>query len=324
LSAGQRVLLTGGAGFLGYHVARELLRRGCALTIVDNLDPFYPREVKQANLDDLRREGAFEFVAADIADAPAMRELVVRARPERVIHLAARPGVRASFENPAGYHRANVTGTVNVLEAVRLAGAVPVVFASSSSVYGACPRRPFSEAETALEPLSPYASSKLAAEVVARSYALSYGIPVTCLRLFTVYGPRQRPDLAIHKFARQIEAGQPVPIFGDGSSARDYTFVGDTVRGVLAALDRTPGEPFEIFNLGSSRPVTLAELVAHLERLMGRKAEVRREPARPEEPHITWADIAKAERELGYAPRTPLEDGLREFLAWFGRRARAV
>lgn len=323
MSAAPRVLLTGGAGFLGYHLARELLRRGCALTIVDNLDPFYAPAVKQANLDDLARERAFEFVRGDVADAQAMRELVARARPERVIHLAARPGVRASFADPAGYHRANVTGTVNVLEAVRRAGAVPVVLASSSSVYGACPRRPFSEAETALEPLSPYASSKLAAEVVARSFALSYGIPVTCLRLFTVYGPRQRPDLAIHKFARLLEAGQPVPVFGDGSSARDYTFVADTVAGILAAAERTPAEPFEIFNLGSSRPVTLAELIAHLERLMGRKAEIRREPPRPEEPHVTWADISKAGRALGYAPRTSLEDGLREFLAWFGRRARA-
>jgi UDP-glucuronate 4-epimerase len=317
----QRILLTGGAGFIGSHVAETLLRRGARLTIVDNLDPFYAPAWKNANLEDVRRAGSFEFLEVDICDAARLRDAVRAARPEIVIHLAARAGVRPSIEQPALYERVNVAGTLHLLEACREFGVDKLVFGSSSSVYGATSRAPFGEDQVKLRPISPYAATKLAGEMLCYTYAHLYRLPVLCLRFFTVYGPRQRPDLAIHKFTALIEAGRKIPVFGDGSSGRDYTYIDDIVAGVLAALAYAPraenGVPFDVFNLGNSHPVKLSELIALLERATGKKTEIEANPAQPGDVPLTWADISKASRELGYHPATPLPEGLSQFVVWY-------
>jgi len=326
----QRVLLTGGAGFVGSHVAEALLRGGRQVAIVDYLDDFYSRGWKQANLEDIRRAGSFELFSTDICEAEAMREVMARARPQAVIHLAARAGVRASIEQPRLYERVNVAGTVNVLELCREFRVTKFILGSSSAVYGATSRAPFSEEQSDLRPISPYAATKLAGEMLCYTYAHLFALPAICLRFFSVYGPRQRPDLAIHKFVALIEAGKPVPMFGDGSAGRDYTYIDDIVAGVLAALDYelpgVPGAPFEVFNLGNSRPVKLTELIDHLERAVGRKAIREPQPAQLGDVPLTWADISKAERLLGYRPAIGIEEGLARFVAWYraaapGRRA---
>ncbi|HKZ52574.1 MAG TPA: GDP-mannose 4,6-dehydratase [Candidatus Acidoferrales bacterium] len=318
----QRILLTGGAGFIGSHVAEALLRRGTQLTIIDNLDDFYPRAWKEGNLAEIRRVGPFEFHGVDICEMELLRRVVERTQPQVVIHLAARAGVRPSIENPRLYERVNITGTLNLLESCREFQVRKFLFGSSSSVYGATSRVPFTEDNFELRPISPYGATKLAAEMLGFTYAHLFQLPVICLRFFTVYGPRQRPDLAIHKFTALIEAGRPLPIFGDGSSGRDYTYIEDTVAGVLASLDyhpaREPGTaPFEVFNLGNSNPVRLTELVELLERTTGRKALRDPKSAQPGDVPLTWADISKASRLLGYRPATPLEDGLKQFIEWY-------
>ncbi len=318
----ERVLVTGGAGFIGSHLCEALLRRGVRLTLVDRLDDFYAPAWKQANLEDLRALAPFEFSPADICDFVALERAFDQARPEAVVHLAARAGVRPSVEHPLLFERINVTGTLHVLELCRKFGVRQLIFGSSSSVYGASVPAPFREDQADLRPVSPYAATKLAGEMFCYTYAHQFRLPVVCLRLFTVYGPRQRPDLAIHKFVALLEADQPLPIFGDGSSGRDYTYVDDIVAGLLAALEFDPatpssGTPFEIFNLGNSRPVTLNELVAVLERVTGRTARREYRPTQVGDVPLTWADISKAEQWLGYRPATSLEEGLRRFVAWY-------
>ena len=323
MSAGaKRILLTGGAGFIGSHVAEALLRRGAKLAIVDNLDDFYSPAWKKANLEDIGGTGNYEFYSADICAYEQMREAVGRIRPEAVIHLAARAGVRPSIEQPRLYERVNLAGTVNLLELCREFGVCKFIFGSSSSVYGATSKVPFSEEHFELRPISPYAATKLSGELLCHTYAHLYGIETICLRFFTVYGPRQRPDLAIHKFIGLMEKGLPVPVFGDTSTGRDYTFVDDIVAGVLAALDFTPrptggAAPFEVFNLGNSHPVKLGELIELLERATGRKAIREARPPQAGDVPITWADTSKAERLLGYRPRTRIEEGLARFVAWY-------
>ena len=317
----RRILLTGGAGFIGSHVAEALLRAGANLTIVDNLDRFYSPAWKKSNLEEIRRAGNYEFANADIRIVSRMREVMSRARPDATIHLAARAGVRPSIKHPLLYEQVNIGGTVNLLELSRQFGVRRFVFGSSSSVYGSTSQTPFSEDQFELRPVSPYGATKLAGETLCYTYAQLYAFSVICLRFFTVYGPRQRPDLAIHKFTALIEAGKPVPVFGDGSAGRDYTYVADTVAGVLAALEYEPpsgtGNLFEIFNLGNSRPVKLAELIQLLEDVTGRKAIRTQKPPQPGDVPITWADISKSSRLLGYRPSTPLEDGLKKFVAWY-------
>jgi UDP-glucuronate 4-epimerase len=317
----KRVLLTGGAGFIGSHVAEALLRGGAQLSVVDNLDTFYSPAWKKANLESIRKIGAFEFFEQDICSTDGMREVFASARPDAVIHLAARAGVRPSIEQPRLYEQVNVAGTVNLLELCREFRVQRLIFGSSSSVYGATSRAPFSEAEAGLRPISPYAATKLACELLCYTYAHLYKLPVMALRFFTVYGPRQRPDLAIHKFVARIEAGKPLPIFGDGESGRDYTYIDDIVAGVLAALDynfsSTDGPPFEICNLGNSHPVKLLELVCMLERATGKKAIIQREAPQQGDVPLTWADISKAGKLLGYCPQTSLEEGLKKFVAWY-------
>src|SRR6266849_5241049 len=303
----QRVVLTGGAGFIGSHVSEALLRRGVQLWILDNLDEFYPPAWKKANLEDMRRVGSYEFSQVDICDIVRLRETLERARPDVVIHLAARAGVRPSIEQPHLYEQVNVAGTLNLLEMCRQLQVRKFLFGSSSSVYGATSRVPFSEDQVELRPVSVYAATKLAGEMFCYTYAHLFALPVICLRFFTVYGPRQRPDLAIHKFTALIEAGKAVPIFGDGSTGRDYTFVRDIVAGVLAALDYAPGAaggvPFEVFNLGNSHPIKLTELVELLEKVTGRKALRVQKPLQAGDVPLTWADTTKAGQQLGYQPK---------------------
>ena len=320
----KKILLTGGAGFIGSHVAEALLLQGAQLTIIDALDDFYSPQRKRANLEEVRRRGAFQFEQADICDLDRMRAIFAASEPDAVIHLAARAGVRPSIEQPRLYERVNVAGTLNMLDLCREFRVPRFVFGSSSSVYGADSPVPFSEEQVTLRPISPYAATKLAGELLAYTYAHVWGLQIVCLRFFTVYGPRQRPDLAIHRFTALVEAGEALPIFGDGSSARDYTFVDDIVAGVLAALNFKFAEQtgalsaaFEIFNLGNSSPVRLDELVAAIERATGRAAARRAMPLQVGDVPITWADISRAERLLGYKPQVPLAEGLTRFVEWY-------
>ena len=316
----RRVVLTGGAGFIGSHVAEALLRENTDLTIVDNLDEFYSPDRKKTNLQEIRQAGDFRFLQADICDPEPLRKLFAGMRCDVLIHLAARAGVRPSLEQPRLYERVNVAGTLNLLDLCREFNVPKVLFGSSSSVYGASSRIPFSEAQADLRPISPYAATKLAGELLCYTYAHLYRLSVVCLRFFTVYGPRQRPDLAIHKFTSLIEAGKPIRLYGDGNSGRDYTYIDDIVTGVLAALEyfsRDGGALFEVFNLGNSHPVKLAEMVAGLERATGRTATYSHEPDQPGDVPLTWADISKAARLLGYKPATSFDEGLRRFLSWY-------
>jgi len=315
----KRILLTGGAGFIGSHVAEALIRRGTQLSIVDNLDNFYALSRKRLNLQEIRNAGAYEFFEADVRDMDALRKVAEHVQPEIVIHLAARAGVRPSIEQPALYESVNVAGTVNLLEIAREFKVQRLIFGSSSSVYGITNTVPFREDDLETRPISPYAATKLAAELMCYTYTHLYGLTTLCLRFFTVYGPRQRPDLAIHKFTALIESGEPIPVYGDGSMGRDYTYVDDIVAGVIASLEYAPEPklPFEVFNLGNSHPVRLRELIAQLEAATGKKALQDRLPDQPGDVPITWANIDKARRLLGYSPKTSMEQGLRNFVAWY-------
>ena len=318
-SSSKRILLTGGAGFIGSHVAEALIRGGTRLSIVDNLDNFYALSRKRLNLQEIGKAGTYEFFEADVRDMDALRKVAEHVQPEIVIHLAARAGVRPSIEQPALYEGVNVAGTVNLLEIAREFKVQRLIFGSSSSVYGVTNNVPFCEDDLKTRPISPYAATKLAAELMCYTYTHLYGLTSLCLRFFTVYGPRQRPDLAIHKFTALIESGKPIPVYGDGSMGRDYTYVDDIVAGVVASLEYVPKSklPFEVFNLGNSHPVRLAELIAQLEAATGKKALQERLPDQPGDVPITWANIDKAKRLLGYSPKTSMEQGLRNFVAWY-------
>jgi UDP-glucuronate 4-epimerase len=320
-TARLKVLLTGGAGFIGSHLAEALLHRPVELCVVDNLDDFYSPAQKSQNLAEMRQVGDFEFLQADICDYSSLREIFARTRPDLVIHLAARAGVRPSIDQPILYEKVNVSGTMHLLDLSREFRVQRFIFGSSSSVYGLSSKAPFSEDLVEFRPISPYAATKLAGEMLCFTYSHLFGMPVICLRFFTVYGPRQRPDLAIHKFTALLEAGEPTPVFGDGSTGRDYTNVADIVRGILAACDLSfhfNGQvPFEVFNLGNSHPVKLTELLETLERVTGRTAKREYKPMQPGDVFLTWADISKAKRLLGYSPLIPFEEGLRQFVDWY-------
>ncbi len=309
-------LVTGGAGFIGSHVCEHLLHDGHAVWAFDDLNPFYDPQLKRRNLDDIQSlVRPFVFVPGDVTDCAALDALFGSVKFDQIIHLAARAGVRPSLAEPALYQRVNVEGTVNVLEAARKNRVKKIIIASSSSVYGVNAKVPFSESDPIFSAISPYAASKLACESLGHVYHHVYGLDVTMLRLFTVYGPRQRPDLAIRKFATLIHAGRPIPVFGDGSMARDYTYVTDTVDGIIAATRKEFG--FEIFNLGESQTVTLGRLVELLEAALGKKAVIDRQPPQPGDVPVTFADITKARAHLGYNPQVKIETGIRQFIDWF-------
>jgi UDP-glucuronate 4-epimerase len=320
----ERVLLTGAAGFIGSHVAEALIARGDAVTGVDNFDDFYPAAVKRANLAALLPQSRFTLVEADVRDAAAMRRAVADGKPSVIVHLAARAGVRPSIAQPALYADVNIGGTVALLQAAREAGITRFVFGSSSSVYGDNATPPFREDDPAIAPISPYAASKRGAELQCEAFsALEPAMRIISLRFFTVYGPRQRPDLAIHSFTRLLETGHPITIFGDGSASRDYTYVSDIVQGVAAAIDRTRVVALrhEIINLGEQATTTVNELVALIEAATGRTAAITRKPAQPGDVQRTFADISRARTLLGYAPQVGVRDGIPRFVDWYRRHA---
>lgn len=308
-------LVTGGAGFIGSHVVDTLLARGDRVLCVDNFDTFYDPAVKRANLRNASAHPRFSLVEADIRDRGTMQTLCESNGVDRIFHAAARAGIRPSVADPFLYEDVNVRGTMVLLEVARHRPLKTFVFASSSSVYGGVPTVPFSEAAPLSRPISPYAATKLSGELICYTYHHLYGIPVTCLRFFTVYGPRQRPEMAIHRFVRLVEEGRPVPVFGDGSTKRDFTYIDDIVQGVLAALDRPFA--FEIFNLGESETFQLSELIRLIEGSLGKKADIQHLPPEPGDMPITHADISKARRLLGYRPETPVKVGLQKFAQWF-------
>lgn len=308
-----RVLITGGAGFIGSHLAERLLADGREVRVLDSFDPFYDVAIKRRNLQLLERVGGARFrcIEGDIRDAAACRTALEGC--DAVVHLAALAGVRPSIQDPVRYMDVNVTGTQILLQQIERRD-VRFVFGSSSSVYGGNSKTPFAETDNVDHPVSPYAASKKAGEVLCYTWHHLRGNPVTCLRFFTVYGPRQRPEMAIHQFARRILDGQPLPFFGNGESRRDYTYVADIVQGIEGALRRDSG--YRIYNLGGSATTSLAEMVALLERALGRSAQLQRLPDQPGDVPITFADVALAERELGYRSRVPIAEGIERFCAW--------
>lgn len=314
------ILVTGGAGFIGSHVLDALLARGDRVVCLDSFDPFYDPAVKRANLRAATAHPNFVFIEGDIRDLARVEEVCKTHEVGRIFHAAGRAGVRPSLRDPLLYEDVNVRGTVVMLEAARRRAVTNFVYASSSSVYGGVEQVPFCESMPLSRPISPYAATKLAGELLSYTYHHLYGLPVTCLRFFTVYGPRQRPDMAIHRFVRLTEQGEPVPIYGDGTIRRDFTYIDDIVQGVLAALDRA--FPFEVFNLGESATIEITELVSLIEGCVGKKARLQWLPPEPGDMPVTYADIGKAVRLLGYRPRTPVKEGLPRFVEWFRREAR--
>jgi UDP-glucuronate 4-epimerase len=314
----QSFLVTGAAGFIGSHLSERLLADGHRVTGLDNFDPFYPAELKRRNLEAVLSNSRFTFVEGDCARPEDVQSAF--AQPiDAVIHLAAKAGVRPSIEDPLGYTRANIVATQVMLEACRQRGVQRFIFGSSSSVYGNNEKVPFSEDDPVDRPISPYAATKRACELICHTYHGLYGMGVLNLRFFTVYGPRQRPDLAIRKFATLMSKGEPVPFFGDGTTERDYTWIDDILQGVLAAIERSrthPGE-FEIINLGESRTTSLSKLVELIARALGVQPKLKRLPMQPGDVNRTFADISKAKRLLGYKPATPVEDGIPRFIEWF-------
>lgn len=311
----MKLLLTGGAGFIGSHLGCRLLGEGHELEIIDDLNDFYAPELKTKNLEEVGRHGKFVFHHVDICDTPKTAEIVRTFRPDVLVHLAARAGVRPSLEQPLLYEQVNMLGTIGLLEACRTAGVGKVVFASSSSIYGVANQVPFREDDFHNLPISPYAATKLAGEKICFTYSHLYGLPSICLRFFAVYGPRQRPDLAIRKFIRMIDQGEPIPFFGDGTTGRDYTFVNDTIDGIVRAIWHETN--YDIFNLGNSNPVTLHGMVRTIEEQVGKRAILRHLPDQPGDVPITYADITKARSMLGYNPATPFTEGVRQTVEWY-------
>ena len=329
----MRLLITGAAGFIGFHTARRLLERGDEVVGIDNLNAYYDPTLKEARLAILNRSRAFAFAQVDIADRRAMEELFSRERFARVVHLAAQAGVRYSIDHPHVYIQSNVTGFLHVLEGCRHHGIEHLVYASTSSVYGANTSMPFSEQQNVDHPLTLYAATKKANELMAHSYSSLYGLPTTGLRFFTVYGPWGRPDMALFLFTKKILAGEPIDVFNGGNHQRDFTYIDDIVEGLLAAVDRAAAPdphwdsgkpspssgaaPYRVYNIGNQEPVTLLRYIDVLERCLGRKAERNLMPLQRGDLPETWADVEALARDVGYRPRTELEAGVKRFVEWY-------
>jgi UDP-glucuronate 4-epimerase len=316
----MKVLVTGGAGFIGSHLVEALLADGHAVSVIDDFNDFYDPQIKRKNLQPVLAD--IRLHAIDIRDKDAVLNTFSAERPEVVVHLAARAGVRPSIQRPDLYLSTNINGTFHLLEASKECGVQRFVFASSSSVYGASGIIPFREDQVLAQTLSPYATTKLAGEHLCSNYSYLYHMEVTCLRFFTVYGPRQRPDLAIHKFTDLIYRGKPIDVYGDGSARRDFTYIEDIIQGVIASI-KSDGAPFDIFNLGESETIELSKVIAEIESALGKKARINLLPPVPGDMPATYADISKARRVLGYAPATRIQSGVRKFIEWY-LRARAL
>lgn len=313
----RKILVTGGAGFIGSHLVERLLSEGVwRVCVVDDFNDFYSPEMKRANVAAHMGRTDFRLFEADIRDREALARVFEEESFDCIAHLAARAGVRPSLAEPLLYAETNITGTLNLLELARERGVRQFVFGSSSSVYGENEKTPFAEDDPVFHPISPYAATKAAGELLCHAYSHLHGIRCVALRFFTVYGARQRPDLAIRKFARLISEGEPIPVFGDGSTRRDYTYIDDIIAGVRAAIDYE-ASAYEIINLGESRTVSLSELISLIERELGRKALIDRRPLQPGDVPQTFADVEKARRLLGYNPQTQIEEGIRRFIEWF-------
>lgn len=313
----NKILITGGAGFIGSHLIDSLLKENnYQVTTVDNFNDFYAPAVKRANIAPHLSNPNFRLYETDICSREDLRRVFEENEFDAIVHLAARAGVRPSLENPVGYLETNVNGTLNLLELAREFDVKQFVFGSSSSVYGINSKIPFAEDDRIQQPISPYAATKAAGELLCHTYSHLYDIRTVCLRFFTVYGARQRPDLAIHKFARRILEGKPIQVFGDGTTRRDYTYVDDIIQGVRAAIDYQESH-HEIFNLGESQTVELSKLIELLEKNLGKKAIIERKPMQPGDVPVTYADISKAGKFLNYSPQTKIEDGIPKFVEWF-------
>jgi UDP-glucuronate 4-epimerase len=313
----KNVLITGGAGFIGSHLVDRLTNEGgWRITVVDDLNDFYDPAIKRENISARLANPDFKLIEADIRNQEQLLQAFSETNFDCIVHLAARAGVRPSLKEPRLYVETNINGTLNLLELARAQGVKQFIFGSSSSVYGLNAKVPFAEADQIFKPISPYAATKAAGELLCHSYAHLYDMRIVCLRFFTVYGARQRPDLAIHKFAKLISAGRPIPVFGDGTTRRDYTYIDDIIAGVRAAMDYDQSN-YEVINLGESRTVELRELISLLEQALDRHATIDRQPLQPGDVTQTFADISKARRLLGYNPQTQIEKGIEKFVEWF-------
>ena len=311
----MKILVTGAAGFIGSHVCEHFIGLGHSVIGLDNFDTFYSKSIKQLNLSGLLKNKEFDFFEADIRNTEILNKIFASYKIDSVIHLAAKAGVRPSIESIAEYYDVNVNGTVCLLESMRLNKVKKLIFASSSSVYGNNQKIPFSESNFVDNPISPYASTKKSGELLCHVYSHLYGFDITCLRFFTVFGPRQRPDLAIHKFTALIDNGNPIPFYGDGSSARDYTYISDILSGILCAFNHLGG--YRIYNLGESRLINLLTLVETIESILGKKATLTRLPLQSGDVIVTYADISKAKLEIGYDPKYSFKKGMEEFIKWY-------
>jgi UDP-glucuronate 4-epimerase len=308
----NRILITGSAGFIGSNLADSLLKSGNDVLGIDNFDAFYERKIKEGNIREAIQNRAFRFMEGDIRDASFLNSCFEEFKPDLIIHLAAKAGVRPSIANPREYYDVNVSGTLNILEAMRKSKVTKMIFASSSSVYGNNKKVPFSEADNVDNPISPYAATKKAGELLCHTYHHLFNFEIFCLRFFTVYGPRQRPDLAINKFSRAILSGQPIPFYGDGSTQRDYTHIYDIVQGINCAITNLKG--YDIFNLGESNTISLTGLISILEKSTGRKAILNYLPMQEGDVMVTYADITKAKSRLNYNPRVNIEKGIQDYI----------
>ena len=315
----RKILVTGGAGFIGSHLCEVLVARGESVLNLDNFNDYYDQSVKRRNIEPLLSQSNYSVIEGDLLDVDSLRQVFSTEKIDVVVHLAARAGVRPSISQPILYQEVNVTGTTNLLEVSRQSELERFIFGSSSSVYGQNSKVPFSEADPVDTPISPYAATKRAGELISYTYHHLYGLPITCLRFFTVYGPRQRPDMAIHKFTDHIYRDEEITMFGDGSSERDYTYISDIVHGICKAIDNCQG--YNIYNLGESETIRLRKLIDVIAACLNKDPKIRQLPAQAGDVPITFADISKAREEIGFHPKVGIEEGIERFVKWFTETA---